>query len=267
MSIAHAYSVGKYCGTNDVWRLGRGHDLGTFIDLVFHPGNIVYIAAATQAAGMLFRTQITLRIFLLVGSGLYLAYYASAAADPLWEAMAATSAIACANVYGLTMLLLSRSPRMIPAGQQSLYQMMGGLEPGDFRNLMRVGQLRTLQASEVLTVAGEVPDRLIFLIDGDVVIEKGSAPPFRLPPRHFIGEVSLVLTTPASATVRASAGTKLVEWPRDRLVREMDRRARLKLAVEAMIARDMARKVAAGAGVLPSSGTSEKPVLATITAG
>ncbi|MCL4766814.1 MAG: cyclic nucleotide-binding domain-containing protein [Hyphomicrobiaceae bacterium] len=224
--------------------------MSAFIEFVSQPGSIVYLAAATQAAGLLFRTQIVLRIFLLLGSGLYLTYYAVAAATPLWEAMVATTAIALANIFGLTLLMLSRSARMIPADQVALHDMLGGLEPGDFRSLMRFGRVRTLPADEILTVAGQVPDRLLYVIDGDVEIEKSSSPRFRIAPRHFIGEVSLVLDAPASATVWASAGTRLVEWPRVRLVQEMKRRTRLKLAVEALIARDMARKVAVGSGVV-----------------
>ena len=224
--------------------------MGVFIDLVAQPGNIVYIAAATQAAGMLFRSQIILRVLLLLGSGLYLVYYATAAENPLWQAMAATTAISLANIYGISMLLLSRSVRIIPAHQFALFKMLDGMEPGDFRALMRFGQTRTLQREEALTVKGEVPDRLFYVIEGEVEIEKKTAPRFRIAPRNFIGEVSLVLGSPASATVLAPPGTRIIEWPRDRLTKQMDRRNRLKLAIEALIARDMARKVAIGSGTL-----------------
>lgn len=230
-------------------RLGAD-PLGMLIEFVTHPGNIVYAAAATQAAGMLFRSQILLRSLLLVGSGLYLIYYALAAEDPLWQAMAATTTLALANAYGLSMLLLSRSTRIIPADQLPLYEMLSGLEPGDFKALMRFGTARTLVNDETLTVKGEVPDRLFYIIDGAVEIEKDTAIRFRIASRHFIGEVSLVLGTPASATVWAPAGTRVIEWRRGDLAKAMDRQNRLKLAVEALIARDMARKVAVGAAIL-----------------
>jgi len=226
--------------------------LGVFIDLVTHPGNLVFIAAAAQVVGMLCRSQTLLRIFLLIGSSFYFLNYAFAAEEPLWQGMAASTAMSMANVYGLSMLLLSRSTRIIPAHQLELFRMLGGLQPGDFKALMRLGEVRTLQADEVLTVKSKVPDRLFYVIDGTVEIEKDAAPAFRISPRNFIGEVSLILGTPASATVRAPAGTRVVEWPRDRLVREMQRRSRLKLAVEALIARDMARKVAVGSGIVGS---------------
>lgn len=238
--------------------------MGVFIDLISHPGNLVFIAAAAQVVGMLCRSQTLLRIFLLIGSSFYFLNYAFAAEEPLWQGMAASTAMSMANVYGLSMLLLSRSTRIIPADQLALYRIMGGLEPGHFKALMRFGEVRTLQADEVLTVKGDVPDRLFYVIEGAVEIEKDAAPAFRIPPRHFIGEVSLILGTPASATVRAPAGTRVIEWPRQSLAREMQRRNRLKLAVEALIARDMARKVAVGSGVL--SPAAETKVLEAATA-
>ena len=218
-------------------------------ELVLQPGNVVYLAAATQAAGLLLRAQLLLRLLLLAGSGFYLTYYALATATPLWEAIAAEALIAAANGFGLAMLLLSRSRWLIPADQVELYDMLGELEPGEFKTLMRYGQIRTLDEAEVLTVEGKVPDRLVYVIDGAVEIEKGGTR-FEIPPRHFIGEISLVLDTLASATTRAPAGAQIVEWPRARLVRGMRRHHRLKLAVEALIGKDMARKVAAGTRIM-----------------
>ena len=221
------------------------------VELVLQPDNVVYLAAATQAAGLLLRAQLLLRLLLLAGSGFYLTYYALAAATPLWEAIAAETLIAAANGFGLAMLLLSRSRWLIPAEQAELFDMLGELEPGEFKTLMRYGRIRTLDETEVLTVEGQVPDRLVYIIDGAVEIEKGGTR-FDIPPRHFIGEISLALDTLASATTRAPAGAQIVEWPRERLVRGMRRHHRLKLAVDALIGKDMARKVAAGGSIMTS---------------
>ena len=223
------------------------------MDFIVHPGNLVFIAAAAQVLGMLCRTQIRLRIFLLIGSSFYFLNYAFAAEEPLWQGMMAATAMSTANVYGLWMLLRGRSIRIIPSDQLPLYRMLGGLEPGDFVTLMRFSNVRTLQCEEVLTVKGQVPDKLFYVIDGSVEIDKGEVPHFSMSPRHFIGEVSLILGTPASATVRAPAGARVIEWRRDELINQMDRSAKLKLAIEALIARDMARKVAIGSGVMATS--------------
>lgn len=219
------------------------------VDLIMYPANIVYLAAATQALGLLVRTQIILRLFLLLGSAFYLTYYAIATDMPLWQAIAAETLIASANIYGLAMLLLSRSRWLIPADQLKLFEMFDELEPGEFKMLMRYGTLRALSAPETLTVEGQIPDRLVYVIDGAVEIEKGSSR-FQIPPKHFIGEISIVLGTKASATTRLSEGAQIVEWPREKLLRAMKRHHRLQLAVEAIIGKDMARKVAAGSSVM-----------------
>lgn len=219
------------------------------LDLIVDPANIVYLAAATQAAGLLVRAQIILRLFLLVGSGFYLTYYAIATDMPLWQAIAAETVIAMANLYGLAMLLLSRSRWLIPVHQVKLFDMFDELEPGEFKLLMRYGNLRSLSAPETLTVEGQMPERLVYVIDGAVEIEKGRSR-FHLPPKHFIGEISIVLGTKASATTQLPEGAQIVEWPRERLLRAMKRHHRLRLAVEAIIGKDMARKVAAGSSVM-----------------
>lgn len=217
------------------------------LDDLVSPGYLVFFAACLQAAALLFRDQIRIRILLLLGSVVYLIYYAVAVQAPLWEAMAATVAMSVANLYGLTALLLSRTACLIPPSQAALFSMFGGVEPGEFRALMKHGQIRTLHHDEALTLAGKVPDRLYFVIEGEVEIEQGQGR-FSIPPRHFVGEVSLMLGTPASATAHVKAGVQLVEWSRDHLVQIMARKPKLKTAVESLLGRDMARKVAANAG-------------------
>ncbi len=223
-------------------------------DLI-EPDNLVFLAAAIQAAALLFQGQTKIRVILLVGSLTYIAYYTLAADEPLWEAMIATLAMACANVVGLTAHLLGKNVRLIPAHQLSLYAMMGGVEPGEFRALMKHARVRRLKKDETLTTVGEVPGQLYYVIEGDIEIEQGEGR-FRIPPRHFIGEVSLMLGTPASATVHAKAGAQVVEWPRDRLVRTMARKPELMIAVESLLGRDMARKVATAASCIDSKYTN-----------
>ncbi len=227
------------------------------------PDNLVFLAAAIQAAALLFRGQIRIRVFLLVGSMVYLVYYMTVATEPLWEAMIATAAMSVANVFGLGALLLGNTVRLIPASQIPLYSMFGSVAPGEFRSLMRFGKIRRLIDDEVLTSIGEVPDSLYFIIDGELEIQQGLGR-FRIPSRHFIGEVSLMLGTPASATVNIKAGAQIVEWPREQLVRAMGRHPKLKITLESLLGRDMARKVAVGAGRIDAKYVNYEPTVACL---
>lgn len=241
--------------------MGRTGMFEQIADLV-NSSHLVFFAAAVQAAALLFTEQVKIRVLLLIGSALYLVYYAVVAGDPLWEAMAATLAMSLANVFGLTALMVSRSARFIPANQMNLYSMFSGVEPGEFRALMKRGTVRTLTENETLTTVGAVPDRLYFVIDGEIEVEQGQGC-FQLPPRHFLGEISLMLGTPASATVRVGAGAHLVEWQRENLVRAMTRQPKLKIAVESLLGRDMARKVAVLAGHIDSNYVHGDPAMDT----
>jgi len=246
---------------NESVQVGRMGMFEQIADIV-NSSHLVYFAAAVQAAALLFTEQVKIRVLLLIGSALYLVYYAVVAGDPLWEAMAATLAMSIANLFGLTALMVSRSARFIPANQMNLYSMFSGVEPGEFRALMKRGTLRTLIESETLTTVGAVPDRLFFVIEGEIEVEQGQGC-FQLPPRHFLGEISLMLGTPASATVRVGAGAHLVEWQREKLVRAMTRQPKLKIAVESLLGRDMARKVAVLAGHIDSNYVHGDPAMDT----
>ncbi len=227
------------------------------------PDNLVFLAAAIQAGALLFRGQIKIRVLLLIGSMVYLLYYMTVAKEPLWEAIIATTAMSVANIFGLGALLLGNTVRLIPASQIPLYSMFGSVAPGEFRALMRHGQIRRLSENEVLTSIGEVPDSLYFVIEGDLEIQQGLGR-FSSPGRHFIGEVSLMLGTPASATVTLKKGARIVEWRRERLIRAMGRHPKLKIAVESLLGRDMARKVAVGAGRIDAKYVNYDPTVACL---
>ncbi len=227
------------------------------------PDNLVFLAAAIQAAALLFRGQTKIRVFLLLGSIVYLLYYMTVATEPLWEAMIATAAMAVANVYGLCALLLGNTVRLIPASQMPIYTMFGSVAPGEFRALMRHSSVYRTEQDAVLTELGEVPQSLYFIIDGELEICQGVGQ-FRIPSKHFIGEVSLMLGTPASATVYLKAGAHVVEWPRDRLIREMTRYPKLKIALESLLGQDMARKVAVGAGRIDAKYVNYEPKVACL---
>jgi hypothetical protein len=214
---------------------------------VLHPANFVYLAAGVQVLGYLLRDQVKLRLLLLCGTFFYVLYYALAATTPLWDAILASSVLGLANLVDLSSLLLSRSAWLIPAEQRPLFEMLGGVQPGDFRALMKFGTMRTAGTEEEITRLGETPDRLFYISAGEPRVVKAGGD-FMIPPRCFIGEVSLMLGAPASATVRLPAGAEFVEWPRETLARAMRRNHRLKLALEALMAEDMARKVAFSSG-------------------
>jgi len=210
---------------------------------LFSAEQLVLVGAVVQTMAMLFRHQIILRVTFIIGAAIYVCFYLLVLPYPLWEAAIASIAMALATFYGLVVILVSRSRLIIPDSLMDLYTTMGGMEPGEFRSLMRSSTRRATEATETLTQEGTVPDKLYFIEAGQMWAEK-NARDFSLPPEVFIGEVAFLTGEPASATVRVATGARLVEWDAAALRRRIQRNTRVRLALEARIAEDLAGKVA-----------------------
>lgn len=218
--------------------------MGNLLELLAQPGSLVIGAGACYVLGLLFKNQLVLRALILLGTGLYICYYYLAADEPLWNAIYTSVLIGIANIIGFINLLISQSPKFISPGQLDLYSMLGGMEPGNFRKLMKIGNRRFLNQDEQLTVQDTVPDKLFFILSGEVIIDK-DGDRFNAGPRVFVGEISIILGTAASASVFLAKGAEIVEWDRSSLFKEMAAKDSFRIAVEAIIGKDMAQKVAA----------------------
>lgn len=205
---------------------------------------LVYGAMLFYVLGFLFKDQIVLRILILIGTGFYIAYYYTAAEAPLWAAIVTSAMIGVANVIGFCRLIYGRIRIGIPERQRALYAAMGGLRPGEFRRLMKLATHRETTTSTVLTREGATPESIFFVTHGRVLAKKGDLS-FEIPTDNFIGEISFVLGCPASACVHLPEGGTYIEWNRADLRRAMDRSFELERSVEALMSRDMAKKVAA----------------------
>jgi len=208
-------------------------------------GISVALAVVCYIAGLLFRDQIILRLLLLAGSGFYIVYYSTAAQTPLWYGIAGSIGIVAANLWGLSSLVLSRRPSTVPHRQRGIREAMGRMEPGLFRRLMRLGDEIRAGRPVTLTEEGARPGALWFLASGRARLVKGGRAGWLEGP-CFVGEVSWLTGSPASAEVSALPGAVLIRWERAELRRAVRRSVRLETALEAAIAVDMARKVTLG---------------------
>lgn len=203
---------------------------------------LVYLAGVSFVLGYVIINQVVLRLWVTLGTLLYILYYATAAETPLWGAIYMSLAMGTANLIGLGSLLWRRSAWAVPARHRKLYdRYFHHVPPGDFRTIMAAGRRYTTEAKEEIATHDVPARRVVFLVAGQAVVEK-EGERFVMPAGWFFGEVSYVLNQPAAATAHVPAGTELVVWERAALDR-LCRQPRLRLAFEAAVARDVARKV------------------------
>ncbi len=206
---------------------------------------LVTLAILGYVLGFLFKSQITLRLLVLAASLFYIAYYYYHPSEPLWGAIWGSVLIIVANLIGLGRLMYSRLPIGIPADQWPIFKALEGLEPGEFRQLMGLGGMKFAESKVQLTEENTEVECLYFAISGDVTGDKGGHR-FKMYAGEFIGEVSFMLGGMATATVSIEKGGVYYEWRKDKLRKVLQNQPRLAQAFEALIGRDMAKKVASG---------------------
>ncbi|WP_299373503.1 cyclic nucleotide-binding domain-containing protein [uncultured Tateyamaria sp.] len=204
---------------------------------------IVLLAGIAFTLAYLIINQVVLRLIILVGTALYIWYYWVVADAPLWTAIYTSVAMGTANLIGLGSLFWRQSKLAVPHQHRDIYTQFSSLPPGDFRDLVTCARRYTLADDADITTEGAPVENLFYVISGQIKIEKRGET-FPMPAGVFVGEVAYLSRQPSAASTRLSAGAEVLEWNVAALRRQAARKSRFKLALEAMISRDLAVKVA-----------------------
>ncbi|MEO1639227.1 MAG: cyclic nucleotide-binding domain-containing protein [Pseudomonadota bacterium] len=214
------------------------------------PSVLIILAGCVQIFGYLLINQTYLRLTMLCSTSLYILYYMTVAETPLWDAVTLSSLTMVAILLGLAALYARNARWSVPEAHRDIYPLFDDLEPGDFRKVMRLATRRTTQTEEVVTVQGEHPTHLYFVTNGTFHVQKGTVR-FDVPGPTFVGEVAYLRNTPSAATTVFPAGVEVVMWSREALRKSTRTNPRIKLALDALISRDLANKV--GLAVSPDA--------------
>jgi hypothetical protein len=206
------------------------------------PELLAYIAGAFYVLGLLIINQVTLRLLVLAGTGFYILYYATVAAEPLWEAIYISLLIGVANLLGLFSLLARNSQWAIPREHKDIYGHFPGLPPGDFRTFVRLAKRGVVDQEIKLTTENAPLTKLYYVIEGETAVTKKDDK-FIVPGGTFVGEVAYLMGRPASASTKLLPGAEYLEWSTVDLSNASARSARFKLALESVLSMDLAQKV------------------------
>ena len=205
--------------------------------------NIVHIGAAFYLAGFLFRDQLMLRALIIAGDVVYILYFLLAPDVPLWGGVFWSAVFVVVNGWMIARIVADRTHFGMSEEEQRLFRLLDGLSPGEFRRLAKIGHWHRGEGATVLTEEQKPLDRLYYVLDGAITIDKGGHR-FEIPPETFIGEVAFLTGRPASATVTVRDNAHYVVWDKAALRRLQMRAPSLSIALHAALNKDMAIKVA-----------------------
>ena len=215
----------------------------TLLDTLFHRENIVHIGALLYLSGFLFRKQILLRGLIVLGDIVYIAYFFLAPATPLWGAIFWSALFMAVNVWMIGCILAEAMPFRPGGRARPVFHALAELSPGQFRQLLKLAREATAEAPTVITGEGQPLDRLYFVLEGRIRLEKrGNAAVIEA--GTFIGEIAFLLGVPATATVTLEPGCYYFEWSVPALRKLLAAKPDLDGALRAAINRNLAGKVA-----------------------
>mgnify|MGYP001602499244 FL=1 len=167
---------------------------------------------------------------------------------PLWGGIFWSVMFTVVNLAMIGLIVADTMHFNLTANEKKLFGLLENLTPGEFRQLLGAGKETLASVPAVITREGQVLDKLYFVLEGTMTIEKGGQ---RWPSESqtFIGEIAFLLARPATATVTLEARTVYFVWDAEALHRLLRGAPALNTALSAIMNKKLAQKVAS-AGVL-----------------
>jgi hypothetical protein len=219
--------------------------------------NIVHVGALLYLAGFLFRNQLILRALIIAGDFVYILYFYFAPEIPLWGGIFWSTMFSIVNVAMIALIAADRMHFRLDRNERRLFDLLEDLTPGQFRQFLKVGHEQVAESHLTITVEDKPLDELYFVLDRQILIEKKGVRAMT-ESDTFIGEIALLLSQPASATVTLEPGTPYFVWNSAELKKLMLAKPDLGTSLSLAMNRKMAKKIAAG-GFLREMGRDPAP--------
>ena len=203
-----------------------------------------HIASLLFCASYLVKDILWLRSISMVGSVAAIVFFYIVPDTPLWTVIVWNVVFIGINATHIAVLIKERTRIVFTDEESELYgTLFKNLAPFEFMKLMRIGQWKTVEENSVLTIAGEPQSSVILLYNGSASVKAMDRDLANLRDGDFIGEMSYATMANASATVTTTSACRLVEWPQETMRRLLSRNPTMRIATEAVISADMARKL------------------------
>ena len=144
-------------------------------------------------------------------------------------------------------IALERTTFRMNRDERHLYGAFTSLTLGQFRKLLARATWHEADQPTLLTEEDAVNRRLFYIIDGNVTLQKKGRS-FAMVGGTFVGEVSYLLNSNATATAIANNETRYIQW-RHKDLQEIEwRHPSIRVALREILNADLASKVADATG-------------------
>jgi CRP-like cAMP-binding protein len=162
----------------------------------------------------------------------------------LWPPVLWALVFTAINLFQITRIYLERRPVVLSKDEQALYDLgFRSLRPREFVSLSLVGEWKNAQAGERIVTAGQPVSHLCIAITGSAEVHKQRERIGTLNPGHIIGTALALTGDPSPIDITFIEPAHYMRWPLPSLRRFMDKRPDLRVALQALVNRDLAGKL------------------------
>ena len=162
----------------------------------------------------------------------------------LWPPVLWALVFTAINLYQIARLYLERRPVVLSKDEQKLYELgFQSLRPREFLSLSLVGEWKSAQAGERLVTEGEPVSHLCIAIAGSAEVHKQGEHLGTLRAGHIIGNALALTGDPSPVEMTFAEPARYMRWSLPNLRKFIDSRPDLRVTLQGLVNRDLARKL------------------------
>ena len=202
-------------------------------------GHVSYILAITS---MIMRAMRWLRFFAILAGVTAFFYYGFIRDDfvsAFWE-----SIYVAVNVVQLFILWFENRESQFNEDERAfVHDALMDLKPVHAVRMVRIGKVETIGEGQRLLTEGESPERLYYALSGDIRIVQDGIQIGTCHRGDFIGEMSFLSRSPASASAVTASECRFLVFERADLAKLLGRREQIRHALHAGVSRNLLAKL------------------------
>jgi CRP-like cAMP-binding protein len=164
----------------------------------------------------------------------------------LWPPVLWALVFTSMNLFQIARIYLERRPVVLSEDERKLYDLaFRSLRPREFVSLSLVGEWKNAGAGEKVLTEGEPTSHLCISITGSAEVRKRGELIGTMSPGHIIGTALALAGDPSPVEVTFTGPARYMRWSLPTLRKFVDRRPDLRVTLQGLVSRDLARKVEA----------------------
>ena len=212
--------------------------------MIIHPADyLVHFSNILLLVSYSVRDMLWLRWFAVAAAITNIPYFLLQS-EVLWPPVLWATVFTGINLVQIARIYLERRPVVLSEDEQKLYDMgFHALRPREFVSLLLAGTWRNLPAGQKLLTEGVAVTSVCIPIRGTVQVHRQGQLVATLRPGNIVGTALALSGDPSQVDATIAEPSRCMCWQLSDLRAFLDRRPDLRVAVLALINRDLARKV------------------------